>query len=300
MPRSTLRADYKPITGFYQIMYLDWTEHNLLIPSRDLPLSGKRILITAPRHYGARLCQQLICQGGLPFLMPAIEISMLSDFTQLDRALKRLREFDWIAFISSYCIQAFFDRLASLNLPIAVLSNSRLCAIGQDMELLNNYSCRMDLIPQEPTPEELLRSLSQIPDIARQTVLLPIPEVMGFPEPNVVPDMVAGLQQLGMQVSVVPTYITRYLHKSLYPVELHLLQSGNIDAIAFFSTAEVASFLQMLDDPRDYPNCPIACFGPDTAAHAKNLGLDVSIISQDYSSFAGFAEAIGGFFTSQK
>lgn len=278
----------------------DWTEHNLLIPSRDLPLSGKRILITAPRHYAARLCQQIITQGGLPLLMPTIETCLLSDFTQLDSALKRLKEFNWIAFTSRHGIHAFFHRLASLDLPIAVLSNSRLCAIGKDAELLDNYSCSMDLIPQEPSPQGIIAELSQIPDIDRQTVLLPVPEVVGIPEPNVVPDFVTGLQQLGMQVTRVPAYLTRCLHKSLYQVELNLLQSGKIDAIAFSSTAEVASFLQMVNSPRDYPNCPIACFGPYTAANARNLGLDVSIVSQDYSSFAGFAQAIGLFFASQK
>jgi uroporphyrinogen-III synthase len=42
----------------------------------------------------------------------------------------------------------------------------------------------------------------------------------------------------------------------------------------------------------------IACFGPDTAANAQKLGVNVSIISQDCSSFAGFAEAIATFFDS--
>ncbi|MGK7905381.1 MAG: hypothetical protein AB4352_29045 [Hormoscilla sp.] len=39
-------------------------------------------------------------------------------------------------------------------------------------------------------------------------------------------------------VTRVPAYFTRCLHKSLYQVELHLLQSGKIDAIAFSSTAD--------------------------------------------------------------
>jgi len=134
----------------------DSPEYNLLIPSHLLPLSGKRILITAPRHYAARLCQQIITQGGLPLLMPTIETCLLSDFTQLDSALKRLPEFDWIAFTSRHGIQAFFHRLASLELPIAVLSNSRLCVIGKDAELLYNYSCSTDLIPQEPSPQGII------------------------------------------------------------------------------------------------------------------------------------------------
>ena len=97
-----------------------------------------------------------------------------------------------------------------------------------------------------------------------------------------------GLQQLGMQVTRVPAYITRCLHKSLYPVELNLLQSGNIDAIAFSSTAEVASFLQMIDSPRDYQNCAIACFGPYTAANARKLYWGISIFGFLISLYLAF------------
>ncbi|NES24589.1 MAG: uroporphyrinogen-III synthase, partial [Symploca sp. SIO3E6] len=131
-------------------------------------------------------------------------------------------------------------------------------------------------------------------------VLVPVPEVIGVPEPDIVPNFVAGLQQLGMEVTPVPTYTTRCLGSDIYEVELELIRQGKIDAIAFSSTAEVEAFLQMFDSPQDYEHCIIACFGPYTAANAQKLGLNVSIIAQDYSSFAGFAEAIATFFTKKE
>jgi uroporphyrinogen-III synthase len=68
-----------------------------------------------------------------------------------------------------------------------------------------------------------------------------------------------------------------------------------IDIIAFTSTAEIESFMRMFDSKSDYENTLIACFGPYTAANAASLGFHVSIVSQDYSSFAGFTVAMADF-----
>ncbi|NET60991.1 MAG: uroporphyrinogen-III synthase [Symploca sp. SIO2E6] len=256
---------------------------------------GKRILVTAPRSYASRLSQQIINRGGLPILMPTIETCPLQDYRELDTALQSLTEFDWIAFTSRNGIEAFWQRLQVLAIPTSALKNCRLCAIGKDSERLSALGVRVDLIPTESSPQGIIAQLSKITDIQQQTVLVPVPEVVGLAEPDVIPNFVSGLQQLGMKVTRVPTYTTRCLDKEIYGVELELIRQGKIDAIAFSSTAEVEGFLQMVDSPKDYKHCIIACFGPYTAANTQKLGIDVSLIAQDYSSFAGFAEAIAEF-----
>ncbi|NEP13782.1 MAG: uroporphyrinogen-III synthase, partial [Symploca sp. SIO2C1] len=256
-----------------------------LIPSTQLPLYGKRILVTAPRNYASRLSQQIINRGGLPIVMPTIETCYLEDYSQLDTALKRIDQFDWIAFTSRNGIEAFFQRMQLLAIPTSALQNCQLCALGKDSERLFAFDVKVDLIPTESSPQGIITELSKIADIQEKSVLVPVPKVVGVPEPDVVPNFVAGLQKLGMQVTRVPTYTTRCLDKDLYEVELELISQGKIDAIAFSSTAEVEGFLQMVNSPRDYEHCIFACFGPYTAANTQKLGLNVSIIAQDYSSF---------------
>jgi uroporphyrinogen-III synthase len=273
---------------------------NLLISSVQLLLHGKRILVTAPRTYAARLSEQLINQGALPILMPTIETCVLENFAQLDIALQQIDTFDWIAFTSRNGIDAFFQRLESLGLNHRVLKNCRLSAIGKDAERLAAFGVEVDLIPQQPSPQGMIAELAQIPNIQGKKILVPVPEVVGVPEPDVIPNFVAGLKNLGMSVTRVPTYLTRCLDKSFYEVELNLICQGKVDVIAFSSAAEVASFLQMFTAKADYQQCVIACFGPYTAANANKLGVNVSIIAQDYSSFAGFAEAIASFFATKK
>jgi uroporphyrinogen-III synthase len=238
----------------------------------------------------------LIAEGALPILMPAIETCHLSNFTELHAALDYIEQYDWIAFTSRNGIEAFFDQMRSLELPFSLLKHCKLCAIGKDAGKLSEFGLKADLLPEEPSPQGIVAELAKIPDIAGQVVLVPAPEVVGVPEPDVVPNFLASLQQLGMVVHRIPTYLTRAVDKALYTVELALLKQGHIDAIAFSSTAEVSSFLQMVGSEQNYQNCAIACFGPYTAANAKKLGLPVHIVAADFSSFAGFAEAIAEFF----
>lgn len=269
----------------------------MLTTSVQLPLHGKRIIVTAPRNYAARLSQHLILQGALPLLMSTIETCYLEDFTELDNALQRIDTFDWIAFTSRNGIEASLQRLQALQMSPSVLNKCSLCAIGQDAEILEKIGINVDFVPTEPSPQGIVNELRKIPDIAELSILVPTPKFVDIPEPNVIPNFVTGLEQLGMKVTSIPSYITRCLDKTLYQeVELNLMRQGKIDAIAFSSTGEVEAFLSMITSKEDYEQCVIACFGPYTAANAEKLGLNVSIIAQDFSSFAGYAEAIAAFF----
>ncbi|HLO85719.1 MAG TPA: uroporphyrinogen-III synthase [Nostocaceae cyanobacterium] len=273
-------------------MNIDLIADQLLIPTIDLPLYGKRIVVTAPRNYAARFAEQIIKKGGLPMLMPTIETYSLVDYTELDDTLKNIDDFDWILFTSRNGIAGFFQRLNALNLPISVLQNCQLAAIGKDAESLLSICGRVDLIPAEPSPVGMVTELGKLPNIQGKKILVPAPKVVGITEPNVIPNLVSDLQKLSVHVTRVPVYITQAVNKNIYPVELNLIQQGLIDIIAFSSTAEVESFMNMFNSKNDYENCVFACFGPYTSANAKKLGIKVAITSKDFSSFEGFVEAI--------
>lgn len=269
---------------------------DLLLSTARLPLGNKRIVITAPRPYAGRLATAIIRQGGLPIIMPTIETYALDPAPALDEALQQLRNFSWIAFTSRTGIQAFILRLQQLDIPLFLLNQCRICAIGQDAERLKELGIHVDLVPAESSPAGIVSELAQIPEIGNQSILVPIPQVEKMPEPDIVPKFIAGLQQLGLAVVSVPTYVTRRLDATDYAVELELIRQGNVDAIAFSSTAEISALLQMVDADTIAKNCLIACFGPYTARNAEELGLAVDLVSQDFSSFTGFVEAIAQFF----
>jgi len=260
-------------------------------------MKGKRIIITAPQNYACRLADQIARRGGIPLLMPTIETCFLENYTALDRVLQNINSFHWIAFTSRMGIDAFFQRLEQLNLPRSMLETCQICAIGKDAERLSKWGIKADLVPVDPSPKGIVLELVQVSKIEQQTVFVPVPKVIGLPEPDIIPNFISGLQNIGLTVTRVPVYKTQCLDRELYARELAMIRAGQVDAIAFSSTAEIESFLQMVNGKSDYEHCPIACFGPYTAANAKKLGLEVTIVAKDYSSFTGFVDAIADFFT---
>ncbi|NJN17895.1 MAG: uroporphyrinogen-III synthase [Oscillochloris sp.] len=265
---------------------------SLLIPAEQQPLAGRRVLVTAPRTYALRLAQAILAQGGLPILMPTIETVLLADYMLLDDCLRRRSDFDWIAFTSRNGIEALLHRCEQLGLEATALADCRLAAIGRDADRLAELGLDPDLLPDEPSPRGIVAALGRMPTSAGQTILVPAPHVEGFPEPDVIPNFVAELQNIGMCVTRVPAYRTRLLGREHYAVELDLLRHGAIDAIAFSSAAEVTGFLAMISGPDDYCNSTICCFGPYTAANAQHMGLEPAIVAGDFSSFDGFVAAI--------
>ncbi|MDJ0659942.1 MAG: uroporphyrinogen-III synthase [Crocosphaera sp.] len=263
-----------------------------LLETRTLPLYQKRILITTPRNYASRFAAEIINYGGIPVIVPTIETCYLSSYEILDNCLKNITTFNYIAFTSRNGINAVISRIETLNLPLSCLDNCQLIAIGKDAEKLEELGLKVSILPQEPSPQGIVSELAKIPQIAQQTILVPIPEVIGISEPDIVPKFITALQTLNLKITVVNAYQTRGLDASLYPVEMDLVEQGKIDIIAFSSTAEIESFLQIVKNTPIPKNCLIACFGPYTASNAKKLGLTVDIIGKDYHSFRGFVQAI--------
>lgn len=94
----------------------------------------------------------------------------------------------------------------------------------------------------------------------------------------------------------VPAYATRAVVKG-NEVEESLLKGGDIDAIAFSSTAEATALALSLGGPerlrQAVQNTVVCCFGPVTAKNVReDLGLDVQVVSKNFSSFAGYADAL--------
>ena len=230
--------------------------------------------------------------------MPTIETCWLDDYTELDSTFKIIDRFDWIAFTSRNGIEAFFQRMKRLNLSSSILGQSGLCALGKDAEKLFQFGLKADLIPEESSPQGIVNELSKA-NIAQQKILVPVPKVVGISEPNIIPNFVKNLEKIGLQVTCVPAYLTQPLQENLYEVELDLIRQKKVEMIAFSSTGEVESFIKMFHSKTEYEHCAVACFGPYTAANAKKLGIRVSVVAQDYSSFAGFAYAIAQFFNDQ-
>jgi uroporphyrinogen-III synthase len=186
-------------------------------PVQSDGLTGRRILITAPSTYAARLAGQVLARGGRPICMPTIVTEPLreSEHGELDAALLALAAADtaadaapaafaYIAFTSRNGIEAFLRRAAALGLAddlSGLLRGCTVCALGNDAKMLEEAGIAVGLLPAVSSPSGIISELEKRGESGvGRAILVPVPEVTGVPEPPVVPNFVAGLNKLGMAV----------------------------------------------------------------------------------------------------
>ena len=134
-------------------------------------LAGRRILVTAPSNYAARLAAQVMARGGRPICMPTIVTEPLADaehaalddsLRQLDAAGPGSPAFSYIAFTSRNGIEAFVRRAKALGLAgdlPALLEGVTVCALGNDAKLLEEAGIEVGLLPEVSSPSGIIAEL---------------------------------------------------------------------------------------------------------------------------------------------
>lgn len=111
----------------------------------DYALNGRRILITAPQQYAAKLSARIVQKGGRPVWIPSIQVSPLRDaekLAKLDATLTQLSTYSHLLFTSKNGISAFLSRLeqvsGSQDRAVELLKSSgmKIYALGADADVL--------------------------------------------------------------------------------------------------------------------------------------------------------------------
>lgn len=90
----------------------------------DLPLTGRRILITRAADQSAAFSSLLREQGAEVIEFPTIELLPPLHLEGLDRAIDRLASYAWILFTSANGVLFFGKRLAERGLTFSFLRGS--------------------------------------------------------------------------------------------------------------------------------------------------------------------------------
>jgi uroporphyrinogen III methyltransferase/synthase len=124
------------------------------------PLFGKRILVTRPRHQAGDLVHGLELLGAVVYVLPAVEIRELEDWSAVDQAIANLSSYHWLVFTSANGVQALIGRLRKVGKDLRALGQVRLAAIGpKTAAALRHYYLEPDLIPGQFQSENLAREL---------------------------------------------------------------------------------------------------------------------------------------------
>jgi len=257
----------------------------------DRPLFGQRVVVTRSRSQASDLSAALARAGAQPVEFPTIRVEPPADgYAALDEAVARLRGsdvpyYDWLLFTSVNGVEHFFSRV-DLAGDVRDLRGGRLGAIGPaTAAALERRGLRLDFVPAEYRAEAVIEGLLGL-GVSGQRVLIP----RAREAREILPEKLA---EAGAEVDVVPAYET-VLDRSGSGELREMLEAGNIDAITFTSSSTVRNFAALLDGydlTRLPPGVTVACIGPITADTARELGLRVDLVAEEYT-IPGLVEAL--------
>ncbi|MEO0853837.1 MAG: uroporphyrinogen-III C-methyltransferase, partial [Cyanobacteria bacterium J06648_11] len=114
------------------------------------PLAGKTVLVTRANPQAGALTRLLETKGASVVDMPTIAIVPPSSYRDLDAAIARLIDFDWLILTSANGVEAFFGRLQALSLDARALSGTRVAVVGQKTAAaIAQFGIHPDFVPSE-------------------------------------------------------------------------------------------------------------------------------------------------------
>lgn len=232
--------------------------------AEDRPLGTKRILITRPKERISSFAQKLEDLGAEVIQLPCIQI-VSSDPAPLEKELRRINCYQWIAFTSAAGANCFFKQMKQMKLDLRSLCGIRFAAIGPaTKETIESYGIIPDYMPHSYTGKALGCGLSE--QIApNESVLIPRSRI-GTDE------LTGPLKKADIAYTDCPVYDIVYPQKLDFPV-------GEYDFAAFTSASTVHGFTNALPNT-DFSAVHAVCIGEQTAKAARQYGMNV-IISKE-------------------
>jgi uroporphyrinogen III methyltransferase/synthase len=254
-----------------------------------LPLFGKRIVITRPRDQASSLKDALAERGAQPVEIPTIEVRDPESWEPLDRAIRRLEQFDYLLVTSANGARRFLNRLAVCGRDVRDLKGIEIGAIGPATAAeFTRTGIRVDFVPAEYRAEGLLEVLGQR-NLSGKSFLIPRARVAR----DLVPRVLRGR---GSRVEVVHAYQVGM--PALRPDEVEGLLTPVPDVLTFTSSSTASNFNQLRLRPRlrqKLASAKIASIGPITSETLHALGIAVDIEAKE-STISGLISAIEAYF----
>lgn len=253
-----------------------------MTPQADLPLAGKRVVVTRAATQAAALLRRLCELGAEAIELPAIEIQPPEDWMELDAAIARLHEYDWIVFTSANGVRFFLERLDASPLDARAIQ-AAICAIGPaTRKALEAAHLKPDLVPSEYVAESIVSALSAA-DLTDRQILLP----RAAGARDFLPEQ---LRQRGALVDVVEAY------RTIPPADLpeaarKVFGAGaRPDWVTFTSSSTVRHLVEAIG-VEALRGVRVASIGPITSATVRRYGLEVAAEARVYTA-EGLVEAI--------
>jgi hydroxymethylbilane synthase len=233
----------------------------------ERPLGGLRAMVTRPLEQAGAFVRALQDAGASVVICPVIAIEPIAVPSDV---VANLSAYDWVLFTSVNGVERFFAILDGARPPARL----KVGAIGPETaERVRTFGLAADVVPDRYVAEDLA---DQFPASLIRGKRILLPRAAGARD--VLP---AGLRARGAIVDVVEVY--RAVPPPNLPARLrHHLRSG-VDVVTFTSSSTVRHFMDALGSDALPAATRVACIGPITAATARERGLRVAIIAEEYT-----------------
>ncbi|MBI2359399.1 MAG: uroporphyrinogen-III synthase [Deltaproteobacteria bacterium] len=258
------------------------------------PLRGRRIVVTRARAQGEDFAREIEKLGGEVVEFPAIEIVPAQSYERLDAAIQRLNAYHWVIFTSVNGVEHFWARLRKLGVDGQEFSRLKIAAIGpKTAEALAACGVKADLVPREYRAEAILRELGP-QDVEGRRVLLP----RAAKARDILPET---LREWGAEVDEIEAYRTVAANSDSARLRQEL-RANKIDMVTFTSSSTVSYFAALF--PQDavaelLARTAVACIGPITEKTAREVGIRVDVVAEQYT-VPGLTRAIVEYFKRQQ
>jgi len=251
-----------------------------------LPLAGKTILVTRARQQAGKLSEKLKALGADVIEIPAIEIVPPESFSELDRALRNLSQYQWLIVTSANGAEALGSRMREMGIFSSALAHLKVAAVGSATQrALGKMGLTVAVTPEEYVAESLVEALAD--RLRGERVLLARAAVAR----DVIPD---ALRAKGVAVDVVDAYQTVIPEQSVTAIRTIFGPGGQICAAATFtSSSTVTNFLNLLHEAAvDRPKTMRAVsIGPVTSQTLREHGWEPAA-EADPHDLEGLKEAV--------
>lgn len=241
----------------------------------DSPLLGKRVLVTRPAHQSAEFAEALRARGATPILAPTIAMLPPDDPARAEQAVNSAAGFAWVVFTSANGVRAFFNILIARREDARAFGSAKIAAIGiKTSQALLEHRVYADLVPQSYVAEHLADALIQASEPGDKILIYRAEEARdALPE---------RLSQAAREPFVVSAY------KTVFTDDLQFAEKvASSDVLTFTSASTVRGFAHNLHGNAAAAHAAqgkiVACIGPITAEEAHRVGLDVSVVADEFT-----------------
>ncbi len=253
----------------------------------ELPLAGRRVVVTRSRKQAGELNRILLRRGAEVIDLPLIEIRPQFDPNAAAEVFAEIYQYDWLVFTSSNGVRYFFELFFGEFEDIRSLGLIRVAALGKaTAREISKLRLKVDLIARDASAESLAQSLMEEQTLDNLKILV----ITGNLNRD---NLVRKLDEARSIVDTFQVYETLNTDLTNLPAAASFREKG-ADGVIFTSSSAVRSFTGQAAALRLSANAvrPVTCsIGPVTSETMRKLGIPVDLESKERS-LEGILEAL--------